>query len=448
MSTQPVNQEFPWSWLLGAFCGASLAIVGYWLAVPLNVEISGTSLGDPHKAISVQSSGFLSQVESVEIKDDRGRTVPGLLEANHFITKQPLAYGTRYTVSARANRPFAQEGVSRTFEFTTAYIPKLLSRVSNQLQPDGALHLQFDRPVGSVQVKGSLALAPKVDGQQVILQSQNYRQGATYPVEVMWTTASGVPLPSFTLQVQTPQALRATANVKGLKKVGVALPVTVTFSERLQNREAVLETLKPPTIEGVPASGKWHWIAKRQVEFVPQPQWPAFAKIDVQIDPSGLKSVKGGWMEQGISQSFTTGPDRHISVYLDTQMVKAIESGEVVHSFAMSSGKSRTPTVTGKYYIYARYRKKTMTSSAAPGTPGHYKVENVPYAQFFHDAYAFHGAWWHSGFGHPMSHGCVNLSTRAFNRRWPDAREDAGWLWEWAALGVPVTVYAHGGESS
>jgi lipoprotein-anchoring transpeptidase ErfK/SrfK len=445
MSTQPVNRVFPWSWLIGGLCCASLGILGYWLAVPLDIKLSETSLGDPNKAVLVISKGFLSQLEFVEIKDDRGQIVPGLLEADHFITKQPLAYGTRYTVSARATRPFAQEGVTRNFVFTTAYIPKLLSRVPYQLEPDGALHLRFDRPVGSVQVKSSLDLAPKVDGQQVILQGQKYRQGTTYPVELIWTTASGVSLPSFSVQVQTPQALQATANVKGLDKVGVALPVVLTFSETLQNRKAVLETLKPPTIDGAPASGKWHWIAKREVEFQPQPQWPAFTKIDVQIDPTGLKSVNGGWMEQGITQSFTTGPDRHINVYLDSQRVKAIESGEVVHSFAISSGKSKTPTVTGKYYIYARYRRKTMTSSAAPGTPGYYKVENVPYAQYFHDGYAFHGAWWHSGFGHPMSHGCVNLSTRAFNKRWPDAREDAGWLWKWATIGVPVTVYAHGG---
>jgi lipoprotein-anchoring transpeptidase ErfK/SrfK len=445
MSTQPVNRIFPWSWLIGGLCGLSLGILVYWLAVPLDIKIADTNLGDPNKAISLTSTGFLSQLETVEIKDDHGQIVPGLLEADHFITKQPLDYGKRYTVSARANRPFAQEGVTRNFVFTTAYIPKLLSRAPYQLEPDGALRLRFDRPVGSVQVKSSLALVPKADGQKVTLQSGKYRQGATYPVQFTWTTANGVSLPSFSLSVQTPEALQATVNVKGLGRVGVALPVVLTFSEPLQNREAVLETLKPPTIDGAPSSGKWHWIAKREVEFLPQPQWPAFAKVDVQIDPTGLKSVKGGWMEQSITQSFTTGPDRHIDVFLDTQRVKAIESGEVVHSFAISSGKSKTPTVTGKFYIYARYRRKTMTSSAAPGTPGYYKVENVPYAQYFYDGYAFHGAWWHSGFGHPMSHGCVNLSTRAFNQRWPNAREDAGWLWKWAAIGVPVTVYAHGG---
>lgn len=448
MSTEPVNRLLPWNWLVGGFCAACLGALGYWLAVPLDIEIADTTLGDPHKAVSLTSTGLLSRLETVEVKDDRGRVVPGVLEANHFFTKQSLTYGTRYIVSARANRPFAQEGISRSFVFTTTYIPKLLSRAPYQLRPDGTLDLSFDLPVGAVQAKSSLSVASKVSGKRVILQGQKYRQGTTYPVEIAWSNASGVPLPSFALQVQTPQALRATANIKGLAKVGVALPVILTFSEPLQNREEALKTLRPPTINGVPAAGKWRWIAKRQVEFVPQPQWPAFAKVDVQVDPLGLKSVKGGWMEQSIAQSFTTGPDRHIAVYLDAQIVKAIEAGEVVHSFAISSGKAKTPTVTGRYYIYARYRRKTMTSSAAPGTPGYYKVENVPYAQYFHDGYAFHGAWWHSGFGHPMSHGCVNLSTRVFNQRWPDAREDAGWLWEWAALGVPVTVYAHGGTRS
>jgi hypothetical protein len=32
------------------------------------------------------------------------------------------------------------------------------------------------------------------------------------------------------------------------------------------------------------------------------------------------------------------------------------------------------------------------------------------------------------------------MSTREMNKRWPNAAEDAGWLYSWASLGVPVTV--------
>jgi lipoprotein-anchoring transpeptidase ErfK/SrfK len=35
--------------------------------------------------------------------------------------------------------------------------------------------------------------------------------------------------------------------------------------------------------------------------------------------------------------------------------------------------------------------------------------------------YSLHGAYWHNNFGHPMSHGCVNISV-----------ENAGKLYYWA----------------
>ena len=40
-----------------------------------------------------------------------------------------------------------------------------------------------------------------------------------------------------------------------------------------------------------------------------------------------------------------------------------------------------------------------------------YYLPNVPYVMYFYQGYALHGTYWHSNFGRPMSHGCVNLET-------------------------------------
>jgi len=40
-----------------------------------------------------------------------------------------------------------------------------------------------------------------------------------------------------------------------------------------------------------------------------------------------------------------------------------------------------------------------------------YYIEDVPYVMYFHEGYGLHGVTWHGNFGHPMSHGCVNLPT-------------------------------------
>nr|MDA8088057.1 peptidoglycan DD-metalloendopeptidase family protein [Nitrospiraceae bacterium] len=41
--------------------------------------------------------------------------------------------------------------------------------------------------------------------------------------------------------------------------------------------------------------------------------------------------------------------------------------------------------------------------------------------------------YWHNNFGHPMSHGCVNMKT-------PDAK----WLFDWAPMGTPVSAVGNG----
>jgi hypothetical protein len=81
-----------------------------------------------------------------------------------------------------------------------------------------------------------------------------------------------------------------------------------------------------------------------------------------------------------------------------------------------------------------------MRSDIDRGKRGFYEIEDVPYTQFFHKDYAFHGAFWHNNFGQPASHGCINMATKDQNKRWPNVSEDAGWLYSWGALGVPVTL--------
>lgn len=430
--------------LLALFGGLAL----YWQAAPVDIRLTpNETIGeiDPRRPLEVTVDGPGGRLAAVEIKDDQGRSVAGILEEARFTTTAPLSFGSVYRVSARAVRNLSTRGASRTFVVRTVTIPKLLVPAITRLRPDGTVALAFDRPVGSLKTEGDLALSVEsgADRRTYLLRARHFSQGKTYPLRVLWASVEGIALDPFTLRLSTPEPLTARTNLHGLDRVGLAWPVQVLFSERIQAREAAFERLKVQTENGEAVSGRWHWIGRRTAEFTPQPRWPAERQITFKIEPEGLLSVGGGTMEQPLAEHFSTGLDRRIAVYLDTQRAEASENGTVVRSFPVSSGKAGTPTVTGTFYIYSRFVRKTMRSSAGPGEPGHYIVENVPYAQFFRGGYAFHGAWWHNAFGRPMSHGCINLSTGRFNARWPNAREDAGWLWNWAALGVPVTVYAH-----
>jgi lipoprotein-anchoring transpeptidase ErfK/SrfK len=115
--------------------------------------------------------------------------------------------------------------------------------------------------------------------------------------------------------------------------------------------------------------------------------------------------------------------DEHwIDVDLSSQTVSAFQGGEEVRTFLASSGTWRHPTVTGQFAIYQKFETKDMRG------PGYF-LRDVPYTMFFHKDYGLHGTYWHSNFGTPMSHGCINLNT-----------EDAAWLYEFAAEGTLVNV--------
>ena len=115
--------------------------------------------------------------------------------------------------------------------------------------------------------------------------------------------------------------------------------------------------------------------------------------------------------------------DRWIDVDLTNQMVYAYEGAVIVNSFLVSTGTWLTPTVTGEYKVYVKYRSAPMSG------PGYY-LPDVPYIMYFYKSYGLHGTYWHNNFGTPMSHGCVNLRT-----------DEAAWLFDWASIGTVVNVH-------
>jgi lipoprotein-anchoring transpeptidase ErfK/SrfK len=114
---------------------------------------------------------------------------------------------------------------------------------------------------------------------------------------------------------------------------------------------------------------------------------------------------------------------RWIDVDLSQQMLYAYEGNYVVASFLVSTGVPAFPTVTGQYHIYIKLESTLMAGDG-------YYLPNVPYTMYFYKGYGLHGTYWHSNFGHPMSHGCVNMYT-------PDAQ----WLFYWASVGTLVNIH-------
>jgi len=110
-------------------------------------------------------------------------------------------------------------------------------------------------------------------------------------------------------------------------------------------------------------------------------------------------------------------------VDLTRQTLTAYVGQTPVRTTPISTGLSRTPTPVGQYRIYLKLRYDDMSG------PGYY-LPDVPYTMYFYRGYGLHGTYWHNNFGHPMSHGCVNLPT-----------PEAEWLFNWAEVGTLVNVH-------
>ncbi len=121
-----------------------------------------------------------------------------------------------------------------------------------------------------------------------------------------------------------------------------------------------------------------------------------------------------------------TAEEKRIEIDLTNQRLYAYEGDKQIYNFLVSTGKwGRTPTGTFRIWIKLRYTRMTGGNKDW-GT--YYNLPNVPYTMYFYNneipkyrGYGVHGAYWHNNFGHPMSHGCINMR-----------EEDVAQLYNWA----------------
>jgi lipoprotein-anchoring transpeptidase ErfK/SrfK len=136
------------------------------------------------------------------------------------------------------------------------------------------------------------------------------------------------------------------------------------------------------------------------------------------------QAVDSAFVSQGSTDSVSAARSgKWIEIILSQQKLIAWQNGVAVMSSAISSGVARYPTRRGTFHIYVKYRSTRMRG------PG-YNLPNVPYTMYYSGSYGIHGTYWHHNFGHPMSHGCINLPT-SFARQ----------LYYWAPLGTTVVIH-------
>ncbi len=151
--------------------------------------------------------------------------------------------------------------------------------------------------------------------------------------------------------------------------------------------------------------------------------------------PNGLGPGVAGYVndQDGIRHWVPTQPPDGIGpseLWLDVdlgQQVLGLRRGESLEfATLVSTGAPGTATPRGIFTINDKSAWTDMASR--PDSDDPYYVEKVPWVMHFKKRYALHGTFWHWGFGHTASHGCINLSVR-----------DARWLYD------RVSPVAYGG---
>ena len=115
--------------------------------------------------------------------------------------------------------------------------------------------------------------------------------------------------------------------------------------------------------------------------------------------------------------------EKLIEVHLARQLVLAFEKSRLVFAARAATGwqlrSGRWTTPEGQFIT--SYKRPTRHMAAGDIASSGFDLPGVPWVLYItKSGISFHGTYWHNDYGHPRSHGCINLTPQA-----------AKWLYRW-----------------
>jgi lipoprotein-anchoring transpeptidase ErfK/SrfK len=217
--------------------------------------------------------------------------------------------------------------------------------------------------------------------------------------------------------------------------VGVAMPISVVFSNPVATsaRAGIEKAMKIST--SVPVTGAWHWFSSTRVDFRPQAYWKPGTKVDVDAELTGVANGDGRYGVHDYHHSFTIGADDEAKVSVTGHSMKVMHNGAVVKTFPIDAGSPDWPSWDGTMAVIDKQSKVRMTScsvgiSCDKSSPNYYDL-TLPWDVHLTTS----GTYVHFSTGDPYpghsygSHGCVHLSLA-----------DAKWFYSFVRQGDPITI--------
>ncbi|WP_304442186.1 L,D-transpeptidase [Mycobacterium sp. 3519A] len=202
------------------------------------------------------------------------------------------------------------------------------------------------------------------------------------------------------------------------QKVGVAMPVTVTFAQSIADRAGAERTISFSS-PATPA-GSFSWLNDRVVQWNPSGFWPAHSTI--MVTAGGAKT------------SFETGTTTVGVADVNAHTFTVSIDGQVARQMPASMGKPKFPTPKGTFSALEKQSVVIMDSRTIGiplSDPEGYKLTvNNAVRVTWGGVYVHSAPWSVASQGNSnVSHGCINLS--------PD---NAAWYYNTVNIGDPIIV--------
>jgi lipoprotein-anchoring transpeptidase ErfK/SrfK len=242
------------------------------------------------------------------------------------------------------------------------------------------------------------------------------KPGAAYSVNATAKTDKGKATSAtsqFTLQNATQTFGISDVTPMPGEKVGVGMPIMVTFDKAIANRAFVEKALEVKSDKN--DVGAWHWTSDQQVVFRTQKYWQPHQNVTFTAHMAGVRGLRGVYGTTDVTKSFKIGASNVTVANARTHYMKVDHDG-VVKKFPISTGMGTTQEYTTTSGIHLTKEKAPMVHMVSPGRkpgdPGYY-AEDIPLAVRISDRgeYVHQSPGQYYALGHSnISHGCVRTS--------------------------------------
>ncbi|MEW2521122.1 L,D-transpeptidase [Actinacidiphila alni] len=267
------------------------------------------------------------------------------------------------------------------------------------------------------------------DGHDAASSAGDGKPSASASVQPSATPSPTKPTP------KGPPMLLNTITPMDKSTVGVAMPVSVIFTDPVATsaRANIEKHIKIAT--SVPTTGAWHWFSSTRVDFRPETYWKPGTQVTVDAEMTDVPNGNGRYGTHGYHHAFTIGDDNETTVSVPGHSMKVTHNGKVVKTLPIDAGSSDWPSWDGTMAVIDKAAKVHMTScsvgiSCDKKDKDYYDL-TLPWDVHLTNS----GTYIHYSDGDPYpghsvgSHGCVHLSLA-----------DAKWYYNFVKQGDPVTI--------